>query len=387
VISDSVYAEGDGDTEVRAVRVTRQASSITDRHEVKALQQRITELNRLRQATEQILEVIDESFQYILRLTVFSVATGAGDLRRGVLDAGALTELVSFAAAQRSELSESRLALRQELEQVDTDIQELSAEHQLLTTSPRHAHFEARVTVQTAEGEPGQILLSYLVGGCGWSPSYTIRARWNDPELTLRYSALVRQMSGEAWPDVRLTLSTASPQVSASGPLLIPFRVVTKPASGSGGGDDPFGDQTGHDIFAQSPARQAAPQQAAGAPSELKQAAKGLRQRQQQAETSLGSKVADREGERQRDLVLNALAAQMQGLEMQAGSEEIRSLAVDSDAEVDSQTYALDQRVSLDSRREHQLVQITEAVLEPELYHVAMPLLSSFAYRQAEVTS
>jgi hypothetical protein len=382
VVSDSVFAEGDGDTEVRSVRVTRRASSASDRQEVKDLQEQLTELNRLRQATEQKLEVIDKGLQDIERLTEFSVRTGSNDLQRGVLDSTALTELVTYAGERREKLSESRFALRQELDEIGKKIQSVTNEHRLLIASPREAHYEARVSVRTAEGEAGQVLLSYLVGGCGWSPSYTVRARWGEPEVTLRYSALVRQMSGEAWPDVRLTLSTASPQVSASGPLLIPFRVLTKPVTG-GGGSDFFGD----DLFAEPPPAQAVQRQAAAPPSELKQAAKGLRQLQQKAETDLGASVTERDGERRRDLVLNALAAQMQGLEMRADSKDVHSLSIDSEAEVDSQTYALEQSVSLDSRREHQLVQITEAVLDAELYHVAMPLLSSFAYRQAELTN
>lgn len=378
VISESVFAEGDAGTEVRSVRVTRRASSASTRQEVKELEQRLEELNRLQQATQQKLEVADKRLQDIDRLTEFSVVTGAADLNRGVLDATALTELIAFAGEQRSELSEQRLALRQELEQLAKDLDAVTNEHRLISAAPQDAQYEARVTVQTTGQEAGQIALSYLVGGCGWSPSYTIRSDWEARQITLRYSAMVRQMSGEAWPDVRLTLSTASPQVSASGPLLIPFRVSARPGY-SEPKVDPFA------------AAQAVPppQQTTevDAPTQLKQAAKGLRARQRQAESDLGASVADREGELRRDLMLNTFAAEMQGLELQADSSEVSSLALDSAAEVDSQVYALEQNVSLDSRREHQLVQIAEATLEAELYHVALPLLSSFAYRQAEVTN
>ena len=378
VVSESVFAEGDAGTEVRSVRITRRASSASARQEVKELEEHMLELNRLQQATQQKLEVADKRLQDIDRLTEFSIATGAADLSRGVLDATALTELVSFAGEQRSGLSEQRFALRQELEQIAKDLETVTNEHRLISATPQDAQYEARVTVQTSGEGAGQIALSYLVGGCGWSPSYTIRSDWDDQQVTLRYSAMVRQMSGEAWPDVRLTLSTASPQVSASGPLLIPFRVSARPAQG-GPGEDPFG-------RSQAGVPQAA-QAEAGAPTQLQRAAKGLRARQQRAETELGAAVADREGERRRDLMLNTFAAEMQGLEIQADSSDVSGLALDSTAEVDSQIYALEQSVSLDSRREHQLVQIAEATLDAELYHVALPLLSSFAYRQAEVTN
>lgn len=53
--------------------------------------------------------------------------------------------------------------------------------------------------------------------------------------------------------------------------------------------------------------------------------------------------------------------------------------------DVASQTYPIEQAVSLDSRREQQLVQIIDTKLAGELYHVATPLLSSFAYREADM--
>ncbi len=378
VISDSVYAEGDAGTEIRSVRVTRRATSASTRREVKELEEHLAELNRLQQATLQKLEVADKRLQDIDRLTEFSVTTGAADLNRGVLDATALTELVTFAGEQRSELSEQRFALRQELEQIAKDIETVSNEHHLISSAPQDAQYEARVAVQTTGNEAGQISLSYLVGGCGWSPSYTIRSDWDEQQVTLRYSAMVRQMSGEAWPDVRLTLSTASPHVSASGPLLIPFRVSAQ-AAGSGSLDELF-DQP----QSSGPSSVAAE---TGEPTQLQQATKGLRALQRKAETELGATVADREGELRRDLMLNTYASQMQGLELKAKSNDVSSLAPDAEAEVDSQIYVLEQNVSLDSRREHQLVQIAESTLDAELYHVALPLLSSYAYRQAEVTN
>lgn len=70
---------------------------------------------------------------------------------------------------------------------------------------------------------------------------------------------------------------------------------------------------------------------------------------------------------------------------MLADSKQLKTLVADSADEVASQTYLIEQTVSLDSRREQQLVQILDAQLEGELYHVATPLLSSFAYREADM--
>jgi len=373
VISDSVYAEGDAGTEVRAVRVGKLVVSGSSRREVVELEEKIAELERQQDSVRSQQESIAKAVQDIDRLTQFSLAAGASDLGRGVLDAEALTKLVEFSAKSRADLSENALKLRHELEDLEEQLTEAESQRSLLTEFAKPEGYEARLTVRSVGG--GQVRLSYLVSQCGWGPSYTIHGDWEAKRVTLKYSAMVRQMSGEDWPNAKLTLSTASPQISSSGPVLIPFRVSTNGSSVPGA--DGLGLQ-----------QSAAPASAAPmAPVQLKEAAKGLRQRQAAAETAFGPAVADRSTELRRDLMLNTLAGQMQGLEMQADSKAVASLAVDEESEVDSQTYPLEEPVSLDSRREYQLVKIIETPFDAEVYHIAQPLLSSFAYRQAEIVN
>jgi hypothetical protein len=78
------------------------------------------------------------------------------------------------------------------------------------------------------------VRLSYVVTGAGWSPHWDARYRPNDGKVRLDLSADVRQSTGEDWDDVRLTLSTASPQQSTQPPQLQPFYL--QPGYGVAGG-------------------------------------------------------------------------------------------------------------------------------------------------------
>ncbi|NTW90662.1 MAG: DUF4139 domain-containing protein, partial [Erysipelotrichaceae bacterium] len=69
------------------------------------------------------------------------------------------------------------------------------------------------------------IRLSYLVANCGWSPTYTLRTEAEQNEVRVECHGLVQQMTGEDWNEVELTLSTASPALSASGPGLASFPI------------------------------------------------------------------------------------------------------------------------------------------------------------------
>ena len=182
-------------------------------------------------------------------------------------------------------------------------------------------------------------------------------------------------MSGEDWKGVKLVLSTASPSVNAARPLLTPLRLVTADRSGKdstnllGGGNDPFDDS-----LPTSPAQDLSP------------VVQALRVQQRDAEKLIDTNAADSTSQ-QRDLALNSLAGKMQEIELRATSRSWQTLAPDVQDDIASQVYPLGQPVSLDSRRDSQLVQILEAQLDGKMYHVATPLLSTYAYREVELTN
>ena len=66
----------------------------------------------------------------------------------------------------------------------------------------------------------GAIQLSYVVRSCGWSPAYTFRSGADRKDVGVECSGLIHQMTGEDWTGVKLTLTTASPSLSACGPGL-----------------------------------------------------------------------------------------------------------------------------------------------------------------------
>ncbi len=185
-------------------------------------------------------------------------------------------------------------------------------------------------------------------------------------------------MSGENWDNVRLILSTASPSVNAARPLLTPLRIVTVGPSQADENTAPGGMQ--RDPFDESTLPEPN--------GDLSQVVQSLRLQQRDAETQLANEneqsavVSD-----QRDLALNSLAGKMQQIELQAESRSWQTLAPDVTDDIASQVYTLTQPVSLDTRREQQLVQILETQLAGEMFHVATPLLSTYAYREAEMTN
>ncbi|KAJ1308210.1 hypothetical protein OPQ81_003925 [Rhizoctonia solani] len=74
------------------------------------------------------------------------------------------------------------------------------------------------VTVLTETDGPAELVLRYAVSDASWTPLYDMHVSIaNSPDesytIALHYHASIAQSTGENWPDVALTLSTASPQL------------------------------------------------------------------------------------------------------------------------------------------------------------------------------
>ncbi|MGV3483982.1 MAG: mucoidy inhibitor MuiA family protein [Planctomycetaceae bacterium] len=372
LVADSVYAEGDDQVSIRAVRVSSRQQAMSGRDEVRELETELEGLQSTKQVMTSELEVLQKNLDSLDQMISFTASTSRGDLNVGALDAEVLTQLVEFSMEKRAELASSLVGKRLELEELQKRTDLATRRLQQLTSSKQTNVFEAKVFVEVKANEPSEIRLSYLVGGCGWSPQYNVRGELQKPTIELRYSALVQQMSGENWDGVNLTLSTASPTVSAAGPMLTPFRVqgtTSPPQPETPASDDIFGQQM-------------VPAQEMQSGEALSGKLQSLKQQQRSAEAQVYGPQKP-ENTVQRDLALNSIAGQMQQLELLAEAKSAGKMSLDHSDDVASQVYALPDPVSLESRRDQQLVQIAEATLNAELYHVATPLLSSYAYREA----
>lgn len=359
VVTDSVHAEGTDTIEIRGVRVIGQASTESNRVDVRELSEQITNLAQQRERTTRKLQLLNKKSEYIDQLMEFSANTTQADVGRGVLNATALTELSNYSMDKQAEFTEAQLELEFQLAGISEQESKLKRELELRTQSVLPL-YEAKLQIAARGGQAGMVKLRYLVTGCGWDPQYTVRGVTGQAAFDLRFGVLVQQMSGEDWKQVHLTLSTASPSISANGPALTPLRVNIAAHNNSSA-------------------------QSASGEEILKQSAT-IRERMQATESVLSAQAAA-PNNFTRDFELNNLANEIQHLELQADSSQLKTLADDATDDLASQVYNIEQPISLPSHREQQLVNVFDAKLPGKLYHVVTPLLSSFAFREAEITN
>ncbi|KAJ1307066.1 hypothetical protein OPQ81_008045 [Rhizoctonia solani] len=129
-----------------------------------------------------------------------------------------------------------QLAVSKRIQELDVQIEKAQEE---LNEAQRKDFEDARgaqrgtaitVTVLAETDGPAELTLTYVVSNASWTPLYDVRASIaKTPEgnstIALHYRASITQSTGENWPDVALTLSTASPQLSSIIPKLTPWRI------------------------------------------------------------------------------------------------------------------------------------------------------------------
>ncbi len=80
----------------------------------------------------------------------------------------------------------------------------------------------------------GTVRLGYMVSNATWTPQYRLRGGADNAPVRLEYLAAVVQQTGEDWPAVRATLSTAHPSLDAASPSFLPLTMAIADTADSG---------------------------------------------------------------------------------------------------------------------------------------------------------
>lgn len=378
---ESLHAEGSG-VLIRAVRFRTRPVTEDNREEVRALDAQILDLQRKIAANERKAGQLGEHRAYLASLQGFVAPTAQAELTRGVLNAQTLEQLTQFVRAQRDELVVQELALANEGQDLAAQLTRAQREREQISASSTRTVREAVVLVAPAGGSGGggqagtELRLRYLVGGATWSPSYIARregagAAATDAGMRLEYYAAVTQMSGEDWSGVTMTLSTATPSLTARAPRLEPIRLGLSSARDE--------------------------QQAQGAYMQVRSELMSQQRELGKARASNlgggagdpGSNQAAAAGQADMDRGLNELARRMQVLDLTATGRVVRERAdrMFASEEGLSVTYVIPGEATLPSRDDRQLVRIADLALPASYAKIAAPVLSEFVYDEAQATN
>ncbi|KAG8783182.1 hypothetical protein FRC12_020015 [Ceratobasidium sp. 428] len=129
-----------------------------------------------------------------------------------------------------------QLAVAKRIQELDVQIKQAGQAYQdaqeKVYADERGAKRGTKITVTVLAETDGQaaLILTYVVSNASWTPLYDVRASIakspnESSKVALHYRASITQTTGENWPDVALTLSTASPQLGSDVPSLSAWRI------------------------------------------------------------------------------------------------------------------------------------------------------------------
>ncbi len=384
IVPDSLFAEGGDGVEIRAVRFRTRAVGEEPREEVRKLDDKILATQQQIDLTAKKQALLAKRSEYLDKLEGFVAPTAQSDLTKGVLDAAALERMTTFAFKQREQIAQDDVTLAQQAHKLNADLELLNRKRAEITGGAARTIREAVLFIQKNAAGAAEVRLNYLVNNCGWSPTYAMRSAADHKQVRVEYNALIHQLTGEDWSDVELTLSTASPALSAAGPGLAPLHVVlageaaaNAPEARAGqkaAGDDPFGGAN-YGGYGRGLSK-----------SQVTQQLEGLISQRQEFAQSANNAIAFVEQNRF-NWGLNDIAAAMQKLELNGDETAMSVLRSegDDDSRGPSLSYRLAGAVSLASRSDQQMVRIMHSDMPSQFYHVAVPVLNSYVYREAEL--
>jgi uncharacterized protein (TIGR02231 family) len=355
--SNSVYADQAKGVEIRSVafRTKTPDKAAQAQSEVAKLEQAIKDLKRKSTVNSNEIALRRIRQEFLKKLGSNFVAPAAQqEMTHGVLQAEELKKLTQLHFEEYEKASQEIMKLDLEIEEIADQLKILEDQRKTLAAGPP-VIYEAVVYLQKTAAGPASLKLNYLVNDCGWSPSYNFRGETAKGEVSMEFNAIVHQVSGEDWTNVKLALSTASPSVGAYNPQLSPLFVRVQESA------------------AQQPQSQSAAQSKYSQALTLRQEALARQFRGNSIDEMLKANFS-----------ANESAASVQLMELTERIGNLRALE-SGKSEQGSVVYSIERPVSLQSRRDAQMVPVLSGRMKSKFYHVSTPVLTASVFREASL--
>ena len=233
-VEGSLFAEGAEGLRVLSTRFRSRAVENDTRGEVRAKEEALRKLEADSLKIKKEIDVHVEDLHYLQGLEGFTGKSLTALTQKGRLDSQAVIDLSEFLMENRGAKSKAETDLRERLKANAEAVEFTKRQLAELSSGSNRFERDAIIVVNRTKPGAGVVRLGYLVGSASWSPQYRLRGGADDAAVRLEYLAVVTQQTGEDWPDVRVTLSTAQPSLDAAPPELLPLKMMVAGAADAG---------------------------------------------------------------------------------------------------------------------------------------------------------
>lgn len=354
-INSSLYTEGTEGIRVLTTRFRSRPILEDTREDVRKLQDELKQLQLSKEKVEGDLKANQANLQMLTKMEAFMSITTVHSAEKGTLNSDSTIAMAKHIRETRGELAREQVALQQQVQSNQEKADFTQRKLGELSAGTARTERDAVIVVDKSDAAPGKVRLNYLVDAASWRPLYKLRAgkAMKEP-VQLEYLAAVIQHTGEDWSGVKLVLSTAQPMLNGAPPELQTLQVTVVPRGAS-----PVAQQANT--------------------MDLEEQVRNLRSKAQKSfnERKQSSGIG----------LFNTAAALDQSWELFNPDAAVKrgcSLALREGPTV---TYHLNTRLTVPSRNEEQVLEVTRIDMAPDYYYKAVPLLTSQVYRLADLTN
>jgi uncharacterized protein (TIGR02231 family) len=226
VEEDSVVfsAQSDAPLTIEGIDIRKEFLASSADPKTQELERQLLGLQDQKKSIQAEKGVLEEKRQFFRNL---SAGLGKGEKESVNLDD--IRKLYIFYGEEVSNLSENILTLDRSEAKIEPEIDRVRRELDAIKNAAQKAQRTLLVSVNAGAAAKGDFTFRYLIGNASWSPSYDARIDSSTGKVAFRYTALVRQKTGEDWSNVHLVLSTAEPGRNGRMPELTPSFVDFRP--------------------------------------------------------------------------------------------------------------------------------------------------------------
>lgn len=291
---------------------------------------------------------------YLKDLQKFVAPAAAQEMTHGVIQSKELEAVTQMHFREYERASQEIMKLDLEIKDDAVALKKLQEEKAKLVAGPP-VTYDAVVYLDKPAAGAASLSLNYFVSDCGWTPVYTVRGDTKASGVEIEFNALIHQVSGEDWNGAKIALSTASPKTSAYNPRLAPLYVGVSCGARA----------------------QAASSNAAFYKTAVEKRNVAIKSQY------LGKSMDEIASQ---NFLANDSAASVQLIELSERLSELRLMDQGGDEDL-SIRYELATPVTLVSRRDAQMVPVIHHASPAEFYHIAVPVLTTSVFREAELVN
>jgi uncharacterized protein (TIGR02231 family) len=224
---DSIRAEGTGTGRARIAGMTVKTVFLERLQEkrIHDLEQEIQTLNRKIESIEARRKALAAQ-----RAFIDSIRLGWGeriskDLSAGKPSTAELGEAAKFVGDGIGKVEEATYDAEAARKPLQDQMGALQLELEKARGNRNKEVRSVEVAIEADRAMAFTLTLSYLVADAHWEPTYDVRLAPDGASAELSYRAQIWQKSGEDWPGVKLSLSSARPEAGGAPPELFPWQV------------------------------------------------------------------------------------------------------------------------------------------------------------------